>query len=43
MTGNRVHLENMGSKFLADKIIQLGENLIDPEISICTNPFGEPK
>lgn len=45
ITGNRVGMENMGSKFLANYIIQLGKNCIDPEITICPNQkfLGEPK
>jgi hypothetical protein len=45
VTGNRVKMENMSSKFLANYIIKLGEECIDPEITICPNQeyLGEPK
>ena len=45
VTGNRVGMENMSSKFLANYIIKLGKECIDPEITICPNQeyLGEPK
>lgn len=44
-SGNRVYMENMGSKYLANIIIKLGAKCIDPEIEICPNQeyLGDPK
>lgn len=45
VTGNRVIMENMSSKFLVNYILRLGKDCIDPEIYECPNRqyLGEPK
>jgi hypothetical protein len=44
-TGNKVQMENMSSKYLANFIIKLGKDCIEPEIIICPNQqyLGNPK